>query len=55
MQAIFYAIGPNVKPKAHVEPFENVNVYPFIARSLGLTGPDKLDGSAAVLEPLYRP
>jgi alkaline phosphatase D len=55
MHAIFYAIGPNVKPMARVDSFENVNVYPFIARILDLKLPEKLDGSAAVLEPLYRP
>jgi alkaline phosphatase D len=55
MLAIFYAIGPNVKPKGRVDSFENVNVYPFIARILGLKLPEKLDGSPAVLEQLYRP
>lgn len=53
MNAIFYAIGPNVKPMK-IGSFENVNVYPFIAKILGLsTG--KLDGSEAVLDPIYRP
>lgn len=54
MHAIFYAIGPNVTPKGRVDSFENVNVYPFIARILGLKLPQNLDGSPAVLEPLYR-
>jgi alkaline phosphatase D len=55
MGAIFYAIGPNVKPKGRVDSFENVNVYPFLARILGLKLPEKLDGSPAVLGSLYRP
>jgi predicted AlkP superfamily pyrophosphatase or phosphodiesterase len=55
MHAIFYATGPNVKPKGRVDSFENVNVYPFIARILGLKLPEKLDGSPGVLDPLYRP
>lgn len=55
MHAIFYAIGPNVKPKGRVDSFENVNLYPFIARILGLKLPQNLDGSPTVLEPLYRP
>jgi alkaline phosphatase D len=55
MGAIFYAIGPNVKPKGRVDSFENVNVYPFVARILGLKLPEKLDGSPAVLGSLYRP
>jgi predicted AlkP superfamily pyrophosphatase or phosphodiesterase len=55
VHASFYAIGPNVKPRSRVDSFENVNVYPFIARILGLKLPEKLDGSPAVLAPLYRP
>jgi predicted AlkP superfamily pyrophosphatase or phosphodiesterase len=55
VHASFYAIGPNVKPKSRVDSFENVNVYPFIAKILGLKLPEKLDGSPAVLAPLYRP
>jgi alkaline phosphatase D len=33
-----------------LKPFENVNVYPFLAEILGLDGP-ATDGSAAVLQP----
>lgn len=55
MHASFFAIGPNVKPGARVDSFENVNVYPFIAKILGLKISEKIDGSAAVLDPLYRP
>jgi predicted AlkP superfamily pyrophosphatase or phosphodiesterase len=55
MQAIFYAIGPNIKPETKIPSFENVNVYPFVARILGLKPPDKLDGSPSVLDPIYRP
>jgi len=53
MHAIFYAIGPNIKP-GPIAPFENVNVYPFIARILGLKV-GKIDGSAAVLDSIYVP
>ncbi len=55
MQAIFYAIGPNIKPETKIPSLENVNVYPFIAKILGLTLPEKIDGSASVLDPIYRP
>ena len=55
MHGIFYAIGRNIKPKARVDSFENIHVYPLIARILGLQLPEKLDGSPAVLESLYRP
>ena len=55
MQGIFYAIGPNIRPRARVESFENIHIYPLVARILGLRPPEKLDGSAVVLEPVYRP
>ena len=48
MRAIFYAEGPQISPGVAVEPFENVDVYPLIAKILGLEiGP--IDGR---LEPL---
>jgi alkaline phosphatase D len=53
MQGIFYAIGPNVKPMK-IASFENVNVYPFIAKILGLKVTEKLDGEETVLDPIYR-
>jgi len=53
MLAIFYAIGPNIKP-ARIASFENVNIYPFIAKILGLKVTGKLDGSEAVLDPIYQ-
>ena len=53
MQGIFYAIGPNVKPMK-IAALENVNVYPFIAKILGLKVTGKLDGAEAVLDPIYR-
>lgn len=54
MEGIFYAIGPNVRPMK-IGSFENVNVYPFIAKILGLTVTGQLDGSEAVLERIYQP
>jgi predicted AlkP superfamily pyrophosphatase or phosphodiesterase len=54
MGASFFAIGPNVKPNSHVDSFENVNVYPFIAKILGLKITEKIDGKPEVLTPLYR-
>jgi len=53
MKAIFFAAGPDIRPGITLEPFENVNVYPLIARILGLditnlkTGP--IDGKLEVL------
>lgn len=51
--AIFYAIGPNVKSGSTVPAFENINVYPFIAKILGLKTP-KIDGDVKVLEGIYK-
>jgi hypothetical protein len=49
MKAIFVAAGPDIRPGVTVAPFENINVYPLIARILGLrTGP--IDGNIRVLQ-----
>ena len=53
MRALFVAAGPDIRPGAVVPPFENVNLYPLIAKILGLditdlkTGP--IDGKLGVL------
>ncbi len=54
MHAIFYAAGPNVRAGVRLEPFENVEIAPFIAKILGLTVPPGLDGSGKALEPALR-
>lgn len=48
MRAIFFAEGPDIRPGTQLKPFENVNVFPFIAKILGLKAP-KTDGDANVL------
>ena len=48
MKAIFFAEGPDIKPETKLASFENVNVYPFIAKILELRAPIS-DGSARVL------
>ena len=53
MGAIFYALGPNIKPGKKSLAFENIHVYPFIAKILGLTTP-KVDGDFNVLSEFYR-
>ena len=50
MMANFYAEGPDIRKGAVLKPFENVNIYPFLAEILGLDAP-ATDGSASVLEP----
>ena len=49
MRAIFYAEGPDIRKGATLRPFENVNLYPFIAQLLQLDAPPS-DGKLSVLE-----
>lgn len=55
MNGIFYAAGPNVRPGVVLQPFENVNVFPFILKILELESPAGVDGKEAVLDGAYRP
>ena len=54
MKALFVAAGPDIQHGVVLEPFENVDVYPLIAKILGLdisklkTGP--VDGKLGPLE-----
>jgi predicted AlkP superfamily pyrophosphatase or phosphodiesterase len=52
VNGIFYAMGPNVKKGVKLQPFENIHVYPFVAKILGLKTP-KIDGDETVLEAIY--
>jgi predicted AlkP superfamily pyrophosphatase or phosphodiesterase len=54
MQATFYAWGPAFKQGLKIPSFENVNVYPLIAKVLGLSITEKIDGSPKVLENILR-
>jgi predicted AlkP superfamily pyrophosphatase or phosphodiesterase len=53
MKAIFFAAGPDIKAGVQLKPFENVNLYPFIARILGLA-PPAVDGTLEVLAPALK-
>jgi len=48
MKASFFAAGPDIVAGKTVAPFENVNLYPWLAHMLGLA-PGKTDGSLDVL------
>lgn len=48
MKAIFVASGPDIVPGKTVAPFENVNLYPWMAHILALKAP-KSDGSLNIL------
>jgi alkaline phosphatase D len=53
MKAIFFAGGPDIRPGIQLKPFENVNIYPFIAEILGLK-PPAVDGTLEVLRPALK-
>jgi alkaline phosphatase D len=53
MKASFFAAGPDLIPGKTVAPFENVNLYPWLAHILGLQAP-KTDGSLNVLASTLR-
>lgn len=53
VNGIFYAMGPNVKRDVKLEPFENIHVYPFVAKILGLKIPE-IDGDGKVLGVVYK-
>ena len=48
MKASFFAAGPDILEGKTVAPFENVNLYPWLAHLLGLA-PPRTDGSLDVL------
>ncbi len=45
LQATFYAWGPAFKQHIQIQPFDNVDVYPLIAKILGLRIDEKIDGN----------
>jgi alkaline phosphatase D len=53
MRAIFIAVGPDIRPGSTLQPFENVNVYPLLAKILGLNAPE-VDGSLNVLAKILK-
>jgi predicted AlkP superfamily pyrophosphatase or phosphodiesterase len=53
VNGIFYAIGPNVKQGVKIKAFENIHVYPFVAKILGLKTPE-IDGDEKVLKGIYK-
>ncbi len=53
VRGIFYAQGPNIKSGITVKPFQNIHVYPLVAKILGLPLP-AIDGKSEVLDKLYK-
>lgn len=54
MRAIFYAGGPDLKKGFVIEEFENIHVYPLIAKLLRLQVRDTIDGEVKVLAPILK-
>ena len=54
MHATFYAWGPDFKKKKEIPGFENVHIYPLIAKLLGLNYDFKTDGDIKVLEGILK-
>lgn len=52
MRGIFIAHGPNIKAGLKLPAFENIHVYPLIAKILDLPVPE-IDGKFEVLEKIY--
>ena len=54
MRATFYAAGPDLKSGLVIEEFENIHVYPLIAKLLRLQVRDTIDGDLNVLAPILK-
>jgi predicted AlkP superfamily pyrophosphatase or phosphodiesterase len=54
MYTIFYAWGPNFRNNMQVAAFENVNVYPVIAKILGLEVTEIIDGSNGLADQIVK-
>lgn len=52
MGAIFYAVGPNIKKNIQIEPFENIHIFPFVTKIIGVDNPKDIDGDTEVLAPI---
>ena len=51
MGAFFVINGPDIKENYQMDPFENIHVYPLVARLLGLNVTD-IDGDPEILNPI---
>lgn len=54
MHATFYAWGPQFKQHMKIPGFENVNIYPIVAKILGLTYTEQIDGNLDVLKNILK-
>ena len=54
MSAIFVAEGPNIQSGLALAPTENIHIYPFVAKILGLKVTDPIDGRLEKLAPMLK-
>lgn len=54
MKATFFAWGSAFQNNHKINEFENVNVYPLVAKILGLKIDEKIDGKLKVLKPILK-
>ncbi len=54
MHAVFYAWGPAFKTHLQIPSFENVDIYPAVAKILGLVYSEKIDGSTQLAEKILK-
>jgi predicted AlkP superfamily pyrophosphatase or phosphodiesterase len=54
MHATFYAWGPAFKSNLKISGFENINIYPLIAKILKLKITEPVDGNVKVLRPILK-
>lgn len=54
MMAIFYAMGKNIKENYQIAPFDNVHIFPFVTKVLGIGNPQNIDGKTEVLAPIFK-
>lgn len=54
MRATFYAWGPAFKQHTTISGFENINIYPLIAKILKLKYTNEIDGDLKVLKPILK-
>ena len=52
MLGIFYAYGPNIKAGKKIPAFQNIHIYPLVAKILNLPIPP-IDGDVKILENIY--
>jgi hypothetical protein len=50
MGAVFYADGPQLKNNISIPAFDNIHVYPVVAKILGLQYQHKINGKLRVLK-----